>query len=92
MLSHLKRLTPPSQFVNTGCGFLFDTVGIPCLRILISKPERALAIVQKLLDAPLTRQWARLSLAIAAGILESLVDATPRCIGRPHLPPPLNQT
>jgi hypothetical protein len=84
MLCHPKKLVSPSQVVKY-CGFLFDTTSIPCLRIPVSKRERALAIVQYLLAAPLSRRWSRLSLAVAAGILKSLVDATPRRIGQTYL-------
>jgi hypothetical protein len=84
MLCHPKKLIPPSQVVKY-CGFLFDTIGVPCLRIPVPKRERALAIVQHLLDAPLSRRWSRLSLAVAAGILESLAEATPRRLGHTYL-------
>jgi hypothetical protein len=53
MLCHPKKLTPPAQIVKY-CGFLFDTVSIPCLRIPVLKGERALAIVQYLIAAPLS--------------------------------------
>jgi hypothetical protein len=84
MLCHPKKLTPPALVVKY-CGFLFDSTSIPCLRIPIAKRERALAIVQYLRAAPLSRRWFRLSLAVAAGLLESLVDATPRRIGHTYL-------
>lgn len=84
MLCHPKKLTPPCQVVKY-CGFLFDTTDIPCLRIPITKRERALAIVKHLINSPAHRRWSRLSLAVAAGILESLVEATPRRIGHTHL-------
>jgi hypothetical protein len=38
-----------------------------------------------MINAPLHRKWSRLSLAVAAGILESLVEATPRRIGHTYL-------
>jgi hypothetical protein len=84
MLCHPKKLTPPAQVVKY-CGFLFDTRGIPCLRIPVAKRERAYAIVQHLRQAPLNRRWSRLSLAVAAGVLESLIEATPRRIGHTYL-------
>ena len=84
MLCHPRKLIPPSQVVKC-CGFLFDTTTIPCLRIPVPKRERALAIVQHLLAAPLSKRWSRLSLAVAAGILKSLVDATPRRLGHTYL-------
>jgi hypothetical protein len=84
MLCHPKKLTPPSQVVKY-CGFIFDTTGIPCLRIPVAKRERAYAITKHLITAPPTRSWSRLSLAVAAGILESMVEATPRRIGHTYL-------
>jgi hypothetical protein len=77
MLCHPKKLTP-SCLVVKYCGFLFDTTDIPCLRIPITKRERALAIVKHLITSPAHPVWSRLSLAVAAGILEFLVEATPR--------------
>jgi hypothetical protein len=84
MLCHPKKLTPPAQVVKY-CGFLFDTTGIPCLKIPVAKRERAYAIVKHLVNASHHRKWSRLSLAVAAGILESLVEATPRRIGHTYL-------
>jgi hypothetical protein len=84
MLCHPKKLTPPAQVVKY-CGFLFDTTGVPCLRIPVAKRERAYAIIKHMINAPLRRKWSRLSLAVAAGILESLVEATPRRIGHTYL-------
>jgi hypothetical protein len=83
MLCHPKKLTPPAQIVKY-CGFIFDTTGIPCLRIPVAKRERAYLIAKHLIKAPLMR-WSRLSLAVAAGILESMVEATPRRIGHTYL-------
>jgi hypothetical protein len=84
MLCHPKKLTPPAQVVKY-CGFLFDTRGVPCLKIPVSKRERSYAIVQHLIKAPPYRRWSRLSLAVAAGVLESLIEATPRRIGHTYL-------
>lgn len=83
-LFHTKKLVPPQQVVKY-CGFLFDTKGSPCLRIPVPKRERALAICEYLLAAPPTTEWSRLSLAVAAGILESLSEGTPRRLGHTHL-------
>jgi hypothetical protein len=84
MLCHPKKLTPPCQVVKY-CGFLLDTTDVPCLRIPIGKRERALAMVEHILESKPSREFSRLSLAVAAGVLESLVDATPRRIGHTHL-------
>ena len=53
MLCHPKKLTPPTQVVKH-YGFLMETRsrGIPCLRILIGKRERVLAVVEYLIAAP----------------------------------------
>jgi hypothetical protein len=51
----------------------------------VPKRERALAICEYLLDAPSAKNWSRLSLAVAAGVLESLSEATPRRLGHTHL-------
>jgi hypothetical protein len=84
MLCHPKKLTPPQQVVKY-CGFLLDSQAIPCLRIPVAKRERALAIVEHLLYSPKSRVYSRLSLAVAAGVLQSLVDATPVRLGHTYL-------
>jgi hypothetical protein len=84
MLCHPGKLYPPQSCVKY-CGFLLDSTGIPCQRIPISKRERALAIVEHLLHSPDDREFSRLSLAVAAGTLESLVDATPHRLGSTYL-------
>jgi hypothetical protein len=84
MLCHPTKLTPPNQVVKY-CGFLLDSRAIPCLRIPLSKRERALAIVEHLLESLPTREFSRLSLAVAAGVLQSLVDATPIRLGHAYL-------
>ena len=83
MLCHPKKLVPPTQVVKF-CGLLFDTRGVPCLRIPIAKRERASAIVEHLIHGP-NQRWSRLSLAVAAGVLESLVETTPRRLGHTRL-------
>ena len=86
-LFHPKKLVPPCQVVKY-CGFLFDTTSVPCLRIPDAKRERALAICNYLLDSPRRKTWSRLSLAVAAGVLESLTEATPRRLGHTYLREP----
>ena len=76
MLCHPTKLTPLQQIVKY-CGFLLDLVEFPCLRVPVSKRERALAIVDHLLESASTREFSSLSLAVAAGVLQSLVEATP---------------
>jgi hypothetical protein len=84
MLCRPTKLTPPQQVVRY-CGFLLDSRRIPCLRVPVAKRERALAIVEHLLEAPVSREFSRLSLAVAAGVLQSLVDATPLRLGHTYL-------
>mmetsp|Transcript_23866 Transcript_23866/g.36251 ORF Transcript_23866/g.36251 Transcript_23866/m.36251 type:complete len:523 (-) Transcript_23866:744-2312(-) len=83
-LFHVQKLVLPQQVVKY-CGFLFDTTDTPCLRIPVPKRERALAICKYLLAAPSATEWSRLSLAVAAGILESLSEGTPRGLGHTYL-------
>lgn len=83
-LFHPQKLVTPAQVVKY-CGFIFDTTDIPCLHIPTPKKERALAICEYLLDSPPTKQWSRLSLAVAVGVLESLSEATPRRLGHTYL-------
>lgn len=78
-----KKLATPAQVV-TYWGFLFDTRGIPCLHIPLAKWEWVYAIVQYLWLAPLNPRWSRLSLAVVAGVQESLIEATPRQIRRTY--------
>jgi hypothetical protein len=84
MLCHPKKLAPPELMVKH-CGFVLDSTFIPCLRIPVPKRERALAIAEHLLDSPKSRVFSRLSLAVAAGVLQSLVDATPVRLGHTYL-------
>jgi hypothetical protein len=83
MLCHSKKLTPPQQVVKY-CGFLLDSQAIPCLRIPVVKHERALAIMEHLLESSKSRKYSRLSLAVAAGVLQLLVDATPIRLGHTY--------
>jgi hypothetical protein len=83
-LFHPKKLITPCQEVKY-CGVLFNTDDIPCLKIPVSKRERSLAMVEHLQYADPNRTWSRLSLAVVAGVLESLSEATPRRLGHTHL-------
>ncbi|CAJ1956287.1 unnamed protein product, partial [Cylindrotheca closterium] len=83
-LFHPKKLITPRQEVKD-CGFLFDTQDVPCIRIPENKRELALGICEYLTGASRHKAWSRLSLAVAAGILESLTEATPRRLGHTHL-------
>ena len=82
LLCHPHKLIPPTQ-VPKYTGFIFDTRGVPTLRIPTDKRERALAMVQHLLDKP--NGVSCLALAVVVGTLESLSDATPSRLGHTHL-------
>jgi hypothetical protein len=83
MLCHPKKVIPPQQVIKY-CRFLLDLRVIPCLCIPIAKHECVLAIVDHLLESPSHREFSRLSLAVAAGILQSLVAATPLQLGHTY--------
>jgi hypothetical protein len=51
----------------------------------VAKRERALAIVEHLLEARTSQEFSRLSLAVAAGFLQSLTEATPLRLGHTYL-------
>jgi hypothetical protein len=84
MLCHPGKLIPPQQVVKY-CGVLLDSRAIPCLRVPVSKRERALAIVDHLLESFMSREYTRLSLAVAAGVLQSLVEASSSRLGHTYL-------
>ena len=83
-LCHPKKCTAPSQVVKY-IGFIFDTYQHPTIRIPIAKRERAASIVEHLIHSPATQKFSRLGLAVEAGILQSLVDATPSFLGNTYL-------
>ena len=84
LLFHPKKLVTPQQVVKY-CGFVFDTRKSPCLRIPIAKRERAVAMVDYVLSARLDQKFSRLALATVAGVLESLIEATPARAGHTFL-------
>ena len=83
-LCHPTKCPTPSQQVKF-IGFEFDTRLFPTLRIPLAKRERSLAVVEYLLATPSHQTFSRLSLAVATGILQSLVDGTPNRIGSTYL-------
>jgi hypothetical protein len=77
------KSSPPAQ-VQKFCGFLYDTSEEPTLLIpdaKISRAQATLTYLQTLGHRPLSR----LALAVAVGLLQSLVDATPQRIGQTYL-------
>lgn len=84
LLCHPGKLTPPQQVVKY-CGFLIDTRNIPKQIMPLAKRERAAAMIAHVLDSPEDKTFSRLALAVVAGVLESLVDATPTRLGHTYL-------
>lgn len=75
---------PPAQ-IQKYCGFLYDTTGIPCLRVPQDKADRALASIQFLKSGARNERLSRLTFAVVIGLLQSLVDATPHRVGQTFL-------
>ena len=78
------KTSPPAQ-VQKYCGMLYDTRKIPTLRVPPNKVSRCLASIDYLLSRPRGGSLSRLSLAVVTGVLQSIVDATPRHVGQAHL-------
>jgi hypothetical protein len=83
LVCHPTKLKPPAQ-IQKFCGFLYDSVGTPKLRIPDNKVVRALAPLEFLMRDPRT-VICRLALAMVVGTLQSLVPATPNTIGASFL-------
>jgi hypothetical protein len=83
LICHLTKLKPPAQ-IHIFCGFLYDSVGTPKLRIPDNKVVRALALLDFLMPGSRT-VICRLALAVVVGTLQYLVPATPDDIGASFL-------
>ena len=77
------KVVPPCQAVKY-CGFIYDTVGVPTLRIPEAKRSKALAMVDYM-EARQGQPVTRLALSVVTGVLQSLVEATPSHIGHTFL-------
>lgn len=84
LLCHPAKLKPPSQ-TAVYTGFILDTRGMPTLRVPTPKREKALAMVDHMLSQPVHKRQSKLALAVLAGTLESLAEATPSRIGHTYL-------
>jgi hypothetical protein len=84
LLCHPGKLTPPQQEVHY-CGFLLNTEDIPEMKIPVLKREKALAMVEYMIEKGTEFEHSRLSLSVVAGTLESLVEATPSRLGHTYL-------
>jgi hypothetical protein len=82
LLCHPGKLSPPAQIVKY-TGFLFDTRDQPALRIPSCKREKGIAMIDFVLSKKGT--ISRLVLAVLAGVLESVVEATPSRLGHTYL-------
>ena len=78
------KTKPPAQ-VQKYCGFIYDTTGIPTLRIPDDKKDRGLAMIRFLRAGDSSFKLSRLTLAVVTGLLQSLVEATPQRIGQTFL-------
>ena len=79
------RKTHPPSHCQKFCGLLFDTSSLPVLKIPEEKLSRCKATIQYIRSLNETFSLSRLSLAIATGLLQSVVDATPSNQGQTHL-------
>jgi hypothetical protein len=78
------KTKPPAQ-VQKYCGFIYDTTGVPTLRIPEEKRSRGLAMIGYLQAGNEGQDLSRLTLAVITGLLQSMVDATPQRIGQTFL-------
>jgi hypothetical protein len=74
LICHTTKLKPPAQ-IQKFCGFLYDSVGNPKLRIPDNKVVRALALLEFLIKGS-RKILCRLDLAVVVVTLQSLVPAT----------------
>jgi hypothetical protein len=80
---HRTKLKPPAQ-IQKCCGFLYDSVGIPKLRIPDNKVVRDLDLLEFLMRGSMT-VLCRLALAVVVGTSQYLVPATHNSIGASFL-------
>jgi hypothetical protein len=83
LICHPTKLKPPAQ-IQKLCGFLYNSVGTPKLRIPDNKVVRALALLDFLMRGS-RKVICRLTLAVVVGTLQYLVPATPNAIGASFL-------
>jgi hypothetical protein len=82
LLAHPMKLTPPCQEVKY-TGFIWNTEGIPTLKVPSYKVDKSIALIDYALDH--RAHVSRLCLSVVKGVLESEVDATPARSGHTHL-------
>jgi hypothetical protein len=69
---------------------LFDTTGVPAIKIPDEKLSRSLATLEFVLILNEKKQLSRLTTAVMGGLLQSLVVATPSKQGQTYLRPLYN--
>ena len=87
LICQKKKTIPPCQVMRY-CGFDYDTTGIPTLCIPPEKVSKALAFIDFLdrgSQELQTKKFARLTLSVVVGVLQSLVEATPANLGASFL-------
>jgi hypothetical protein len=83
LICHPTKLKPPAQ-IQKLCGFLYDSMGTPKLRIPDNKVIRALSLLDFIMRDSRT-VICHLALAVVVGTLQPLVPATPNAIGASFL-------
>jgi hypothetical protein len=83
LICHPTKLKPPDH-IQKFCGFLYDSVGTPKLRIPDNKVVGDLTLLYFLMRGSRTVICC-LALAVVVGTLQSLVPATPNAIGASFL-------
>jgi hypothetical protein len=78
------KTSPPKQ-VQKFCGMLFDTSGVPTIRIPEEKLSRAKATIDYVVALNDQQSLSRLTAAVMGGLLQSLVEGTPSRQGQTYL-------
>ena len=84
LLAHRKKVKPPAH-VQQFCGFEYDTISVPTIRIPAVKRDHAHALLQYLQRGRGRERLSRLTLAVIVGKLQSLVPATAGNVGATFL-------
>jgi hypothetical protein len=74
------KTSPPAQ-IQKFRGMLYDSTTVLCVQIREAKVSQSLATIKYVVKQAWQGVLLRLSLAVATGLLQSLVDATPQQLG-----------
>jgi hypothetical protein len=80
-----KAKTSPPDQVQKFCGMMYDSVEVPCVRIMEAKVSHSLATINFSICQSRKGELSRLTLAVTTGLLQSLVDGTPQRTGQTYL-------